>query len=136
MCTGHQVIIRKSCKNQWNITNYNMTFHDVIAAHKTLFHEIIWLRMCAFKSSRAVFCIVAAHPPIRQTLSNLRSRCIPLTFFTVFSACCRLQSVSLRVCAASAFPAVETHDDSSIRTRRRPPNTTHVMVSVFPLRVH
>ena len=38
---------------------------------------------------------------------------------------------TLRVCAASAFPAVDTSRDSSIRTRRGPPNVTHVMVFVF-----
>ena len=47
-------------------------------------------------------------------------------------AACRL--AKRYVCAASAFPAVAASDDSSIRTRQRQPNVTHVMVSAFPLR--
>ena len=40
------------------------------------------------------------------------------------------------VCASSAFLDAGTCRDSSIRTRRRPPNATHVMVSAFSLRAH
>jgi hypothetical protein len=50
--------------------------------------------------------------------------------------CCATCRLTKRyVCAASALPAVEASDDSSIRTRRRPPNATHVMVSAFSQRL-
>ena len=49
-----------------------------------------------------------------------------------YAAC---QLAKRYVCASSAFPAVETNDDSSVRTRRRPPNVTHVMVFEYALRV-
>lgn len=49
-------------------------------------------------------------------------------------AACRL--ANRYVCAASAFPAVEPSDDSSIQTRPMPPNVTHVMVFACSLRFY
>ena len=40
------------------------------------------------------------------------------------------------MCAASAFPAVETSHDLSIWARRRPPNVTHVTISALRRRFH
>ena len=41
------------------------------------------------------------------------------------------ESISLRVCAASAFPAVEANHDSSIRTRQKQRNGGHVSFFVL-----
>ena len=51
--------------------------------------------------------------------------------------CCATCRLTKRyVCAASAFPAVETSRDSSVWTRRGPRNTTHVMAFACPHGFH
>ena len=68
----------------------------------------------------------------RQTL-RVCSEIVRGPFEQPCRAACRL--AKRYMCAASAFPAVETRRDSSIRTRKWSKNVMYVMVFAFSLRV-